>query len=86
MGRLQLNGNTCRSITLLIACRSNHHTERITRLACLLVLCLDGPLLDDEDGVRGGKKAHGDDHHDGRGEAIDSLPQELCFVFQPNVR
>lgn len=40
------------------------------------MLGFDGPLLDDEDGVRRWKEAHGDHHHDGRGEAIDGLLKE----------
>lgn len=37
------------------------------------MLSLDGPLLDDEDGVRSRQEADGDDHHDGRRETVDRL-------------
>ena len=39
----------------------------------LLVFGFDCPLLDDKYSVRGWKEAHGDDDHDGRGEAVDGL-------------
>lgn len=37
------------------------------------MLGLDGPLLDDEDGVRSGQEADGDDHHDRRRETVNRL-------------
>lgn len=41
--------------------------------ARLLVLRLDGPFLHDEDGIGRRQEAHGDNHHDGRREAVNGL-------------
>lgn len=46
-----------------------------TFVACLLVLSFDRPFLHNEYGVGGRQEAHGDHHHDGRREAVDSLPE-----------